>query len=106
DRRPSEVLTIANHILGTGQMSLAKYLFITDKHDDPQLHTHNVEAYFRHVLERIDWNRDVHFHTQTSIDTLDYSGTGLNTGSKAVFAAVGTPVRSLATAVELPEALP
>lgn len=106
DRRPSEVLTIANHILGTGQMSLAKYLFITDKQDDPQLHTHHVEAYFRHVLERIDWGRDVHFHTQTSIDTLDYSGTGLNTGSKAVFAAVGPPVRSLAGTVQLPESLP
>ena len=30
-RKPQELLTISNHILGTGQMSLAKYLFICDE---------------------------------------------------------------------------
>ncbi|MCP4123245.1 MAG: UbiD family decarboxylase [Bacteroidetes bacterium] len=100
DRQPKEVLTIANHILGTGQMSLAKFLFITDKEDDPKLHTHDVAAYFKHVLQRIDWRRDVHFHTKTSIDTLDYSGTGLNSGSKAVFAAVGPTIRTLSNSTD------
>src|SRR5436190_2473002 len=33
-KQPAEILTIANHILGTGQLSLAKFLFITA--DDPQ----------------------------------------------------------------------
>ncbi len=107
EKQPKEVLTIANHILGTGQMSLAKYLFITDKEDDPKLTTHQVEAYFKHVLERINWERDVHFYTKTSIDTLDYSGTGLNSGSKVVFAAVGEPLRELAnsfnTTLQLPD---
>lgn len=42
-----------------------------------------------YILERIDLQRDIHFQTNTTIDTLDYSGTGLNTGSKVVFAAVG-----------------
>jgi 4-hydroxy-3-polyprenylbenzoate decarboxylase len=98
-RHPSEVLTIANHILGTGQMSLAKFLFITDVQDDPTLTTHQVERYFRHVLARVDWRRDVHFQTNTSMDTLDYSGTGLNLGSKVVIAAVGKPIRELASKV-------
>ncbi|MGC3969244.1 MAG: hypothetical protein QM775_18355 [Pirellulales bacterium] len=41
------------------------------------------------MLERVDWRRDLHFQTQTTIDTLDYSGSGLNEGSKLVVAAVG-----------------
>jgi 3-polyprenyl-4-hydroxybenzoate decarboxylase len=36
-----------------------------------------VLAFFRHLLERVDWQRDLHFHTRTTIDTLDYSGTPL-----------------------------
>jgi 4-hydroxy-3-polyprenylbenzoate decarboxylase len=47
------------------------------------------------ILERIDFKRDVHFYTNTTIDTLDYSGTGINTGSKVVFAAYGEPIRQL-----------
>jgi 4-hydroxy-3-polyprenylbenzoate decarboxylase len=58
-----------------------------------------LSAYFRHVLERIDLTRDIHFYTQTSIDTLDYSGTGLNTGSKVVFAAAGDPIRTLGNSI-------
>lgn len=100
-KRPQEILTIANHILGFGQLSLAKFLFITDKEDAPSLTTHMVPDYFSHVLKRVDWTRDLHFHTQTSIDTLDYSGDGLNTGSKLVIAAAGPAVRELST--ELPE---
>lgn len=98
-RQPAELLTIANHVLGTGQLSLAKFLFITAD-DQDRLHTHLIPEYLQFVLERIDWQRDVHFYTHTTIDTLDYSGTGLNTGSKVVFAAYGDPIRSLAT--ELP----
>ena len=52
---------------------------------------------------RINLQRDVHFYTHTTIDTLDYSGTGLNSGSKVVFAAYGDVVRELAT--EAPPAL-
>ena len=100
-KRPQEILTIANHILGFGQLSLAKFLFITDKEDNPALNTHMIPEYFAHVLERVDWTRDIHFHTMTSIDTLDYSGDGLNTGSKVVIAAAGPKKRDLGT--ELPE---
>jgi 4-hydroxy-3-polyprenylbenzoate decarboxylase len=101
-QRPAELLTIANHILGTGQLSLAKFLFIAA---DPtgRLCTHDIEDYLRFVLERIDLRRDLHFHTETTIDTLDYSGHGLNSGSKLVLASCGTPIRTLST--ELPECL-
>ena len=92
DRKPQEILTIANHILGKNQLSLAKYLFISAREDDETLSTNDAEAFLKHMLERIDLNRDVHFYTQTTIDTLDYSGEGLNAGSKVVFAAAG-PVR-------------
>jgi 4-hydroxy-3-polyprenylbenzoate decarboxylase len=107
ERKPQEILTIANHILGKNQLSLAKYLFIAAKEDAPELDIHDLEAFLQHVLERIDLTRDIHFYTKTTIDTLDYSGDGLNTGSKLVLAAVGKPRRNLGqelpVGIELPE---
>lgn len=97
-KQPAELLTIANHILGTGQLSLAKFLFITAD-DTQQLTTHHVHEFFEYMFERIDLTRDIHFHTNTTIDTLDYSGTGLNTGSKVVFAAYGDKQRKLSKEV-------
>jgi 4-hydroxy-3-polyprenylbenzoate decarboxylase len=102
-RKPQELLTCANALLGQGQLSLAKYLLIVAHEDNPDLDIHDIPAFFRHLLERIDWASDVHFQTSTTIDTLDYSGTGLNEGSKVVLAAAGPPRRVLP--VELPQAL-
>ncbi|MDP6114964.1 MAG: UbiD family decarboxylase [Planctomycetota bacterium] len=93
--RPQELLTQANAILGQGQMSLAKYLMIGSVQDNPDLDVEDIEAFLRHILERVDWKRDLHFQTCTTIDTLDYSGTGLNEGSKVVVAAVGPKRRDL-----------
>lgn len=101
-KQPAEILTIANHILGTGQLSLAKFLFITAD-DSDQLNTHDVQYYFEYVLKCIDLTRDIHFYTNTTIDTLDYSGSGLNRGSKVVFAAYGDVKRELCS--EVPSAL-
>jgi len=101
-KQPSELLTIANRILGTGQLSLAKYLFIAAEENQP-LSTHREAEFLQYVLERIDLRRDLHFQTNTTIDTLDYSGTGLNTGSKVVFAACGDKKRELCK--EVPEPL-
>jgi len=101
-KQPAEILTIANHVLGTGQLSLAKFLFITAD-DTLQLHTHHVQEYLEYIFERIDLTRDLHFHTNTTIDTLDYSGTGLNSGSKLVLAAYGDKKRELCR--EVPTAL-
>jgi 4-hydroxy-3-polyprenylbenzoate decarboxylase len=82
ERRPQEILTIANHILGKNQLSLAKYLFICAQRTTRPWTSTTCVAFFRHMLERVDTTRDLHFHTMTTIDTLDYSGTGLNSGSK------------------------
>jgi len=98
NKRPAEILTLANRILGTGQLSLAKFLFITAA-DEQVLSTHREDEFLTYILERIDLSRDIHFYTNTTIDTLDYSGTGLNTGSKVVFAAYGKPLRALGTKV-------
>lgn len=86
--KPSEILTLSNHILGTGQLSLAKYLFITAEYDR-KVNTKNIKDYFTYFFERFDAREDLHFHTNTSIDTLDYSGGELNRGSKVVFASYG-----------------
>ncbi len=95
DRKPQEILTIANAILGQGQLSLAKYLLIAAGEDDPGLGVHDVAMFLRHVLERADWTRDLHFQTRTTMDTLDYSGFKVNEGSKLVIAAAGKPLRRL-----------
>lgn len=100
EKKPQEILTIANHILGKSQLSLAKYLFICSKEDDPSLKTSNIQRFFKHILERIDLSRDLHFYTRTTIDTLDYSGTDINSGSKVAIAAAGDKKRDLWT--ELP----
>jgi len=97
-RQPAELLTQACAILGQGQMSLAKYLLIVDHQDQPALDIHDIGAFFCHLLQRVDWRRDLHFHTCTTIDTLDYSGGALNEGSKLVIAAAGPAVRDLPAA--------
>ncbi len=103
---PAELLTQANAILGNGQLSLAKYLMILNHGDVPQLNIEDINAFVVALLERIDWRRDLHFQTRTTIDTLDYSGDGMNQGSKVVMAAVGPRRRELPVACEhlrLPE---
>lgn len=102
-RTPQELLTTANAILGQGQLSLAKYLLIVAQEDCPELEIHHIDHFFRHLLERVDWENDLHFQTRTTIDTLDYSGSGFNQGSKVVIAAAGPKRRDLGT--EIPATL-
>ena len=100
DREPLELLKTANAILGFNQASLTKYLLIAavedfaDSEGKPPQTTivRDVEKFFTHILERIDFARDLHFETCTSIDTLDYTGGRINHGSKVTIAAAG-PVR-------------
>lgn len=99
-RRPQELLTISNHILGKGQLSLAKYLFIVAQEDNPNLDVQNEYDFFQHFFKRVDWSRDLHFQTKTTMDTLDYSSTGkINEGSKLVCAAVGEERRMLSSSI-------
>ena len=113
NKKPAEILTIANHILGTGQLSLAKFVWITaeakkskekceininDTNAKP-LDVNNVPEFLQYMLSRMDFSNDLHFYTNTTMDTLDYSGDGLNTGSKLVLAAYGDVRRKLATTI-------
>jgi len=118
EREPLELLKTANALLGFNQVSLAKYLMVAAKEDagvkqpagvdarKPQdackkqdaaglLDVRNVPAFFAHMLERMDFARDLHFQTSTFIDTLDYTGTRLNHGSKLVIASAGVKRREL-----------
>ncbi len=101
-KRPAELLTQANRILGTGQLSLAKYLFISAD-ETTEINCHDTKAFFKYVFERFDLTRDLHFYTKTTIDTLDYSGNSINEGSKLVVAAYGEKQRELS--IVIPSAL-
>jgi 4-hydroxy-3-polyprenylbenzoate decarboxylase len=104
--RPAELLTQAASILGQGQLSLAKYLFIVNGGDAPGLDAHDIRGFLAWLLARADWRRDCHFHTETTIDTLDYSGSGFNAGSKLVVAARGPAIRDLPTTLPAGVSLP
>ncbi len=103
EKRPEEILTIAHRILGSGQTSLAKYLIILAEDKDHLIDSHDYETFFEYFLTRVRWERDLHFTTNTTIDTLDYSGEGWNAGSKVVMACCGEQVRMLSS--KLPERL-
>ncbi len=105
-RRPRELLTLANALLGHGQLSLAKYLWIAAGEDNPALDVRNPSDFFRHILERVDWRRDLHFQTCTTLDTLDYTSGRLNEGSKVVIAAAGPATRTLPVSFDGRLALP
>ena len=100
-RAPRELLTHASRILGTGQLSLAKYLMICAHEDNPDLDVNDEKAFFIHMLERIDFASDLHFFTKTTMDTLDYSTQNITLGSKLVIAAAGEKRRHLK--VEFPQ---
>lgn len=94
-REPMELHKVANALLGFNQASLAKYLVIAAKEDSEKLSVRNIPEFFTHILERLHIERDLHFQTSTTIDTLDYSGTSLNHGSKVIISAAGEPCRTL-----------
>ena len=105
-RRPRELLTAALHLLGTTQTALAKYVLLAAHEDAPGLSARHVPAFFRHILERTDFSRDLHFITQTSADTLDYTGLGLHEGSRLIWVAAGEARRQLHTGADVPGSLP
>ncbi len=106
DPMPRELLTHAHAILGKGQLSLAKYLIICAHEDDPGLDVNDEKQFLMHVLERMDFSRDLHFITRTTMDTLDYSGQQIHQGSKVVMAAAGPVKRRLSDALPEDVSLP
>lgn len=75
--------------------------------DAPGLCARDVPAFLRHLLERTDFSRDLHFLTRSTSDTLDYTGCGLHEGSKLIWASAGEKRRELGLelrgAPDLPE---
>jgi UbiD family decarboxylase len=86
-----EALGTAFRILGEGQLTLTKFLILTDRSMDLA----NFPLLLETVLERFDPLRDLFVFDHTSHDTLDYTGPRLNHGSKAVLMGVGDPIRKL-----------
>jgi len=108
NRRAAELHTLAHAILGFGQLSLAKYLFLAAEEDDSSLSVYDTARFLQHVLQRVDWREDVHFVTRTTADTLDYTDSELHRGSKLFVTVSGKPRRHLAgtPATPFPESLP
>ncbi|MCZ8516778.1 UbiD family decarboxylase [Paenibacillus filicis] len=96
-----EALTTAFRILGEGQLTLTKFLLLTDQPIDLERFPELLEA----VLSRFEPATDLFIFNHTSHDTLDYTGDRLNHGSKAVMLGVGEPKREL-PAVYMGGALP
>ncbi|SPN73472.1 4-hydroxybenzoate decarboxylase subunit C,3-octaprenyl-4-hydroxybenzoate decarboxylase,3-polyprenyl-4-hydroxybenzoate decarboxylase and related decarboxylases,menaquinone biosynthesis decarboxylase, SCO4490 family,3-octaprenyl-4-hydroxybenzoate carboxy-lyase [Chlamydia serpentis] len=86
-----ESLATALRILGEGQLSLTKFLMITDQEVSLEKFTVVLET----ILERLQPHRDLIIFSETANDTLDYTGPSLNKGSKGIFMGIGTAIRTL-----------
>ena len=85
NRYPREAFAAGLRILGEGQLSLTKFLIITDG----ELDVSDFPKLWTHVLERIRWDRDLFVFANVSQDTLDYTGPSVNKGSKAMMIGLG-----------------
>lgn len=85
DRYPREAFAAGLRILGEGQLSLTKFLLVTDANLDVA----HFPRLWQHILERIQWDRDLFVFANVSQDTLDYTGPSVNKGSKAMMLGLG-----------------
>ncbi|MCK4839843.1 MAG: UbiD family decarboxylase, partial [Desulfobulbaceae bacterium] len=85
NRYPREAFASGLRILGEGQLSLTKFLIVTDGDIDVS----DFKKLWVHVLERIDWQSDLYVFANVSQDTLDYTGPSVNKGSKALMMGLG-----------------
>jgi UbiD family decarboxylase len=90
-RYAREALASAFRILGEGQLSLTKFLLVTDQPVDLR----DFPATLSHVLARTRPEADLYVFSNTAMDTLDYTGPRVNEGSKGVWMGLGDPVREL-----------
>ncbi|QQS42058.1 MAG: UbiD family decarboxylase [Acidobacteriota bacterium] len=91
ERYAREALGAGFRILGEGQLSLTKFLMLTDKPQDLS----EFKPLFEHILARVDWETDFFIFDRTSFDTLDYASGKINHGSKAMLVGVGDAKREL-----------
>src|SRR5688572_25454216 len=90
-RYKREAMASAFRILGEGQLSLTKFLFVTDRH----VNVKDFRATLEHVLARTRPQTDLYVFSNLSMDTLDYTGPAVNEGSKGVWLGLGDAVREL-----------
>lgn len=91
ERYSREALGAGFRILGEGQLSLTKFLLLTDKPQDLR----DFKTLFEYILERVNWESDFFIFDRTSFDTLDYASGKINHGSKAMLVGVGEKKREL-----------
>lgn len=89
DRYPREAFASGLRILGEGQLSLSKFLIVTDGDIDVA----DFKKLWVHILERVNWQSDLFIFANVSQDTLDYTGPSVNTGSKAMLMGLGKKTR-------------
>ena len=92
ERYGREALSAGFRILGEGQLTLTKFLLLTDTPQDLR----DFRSLFEHILARVDWQRDLFIFSQTAFDTLDYASGKINHGSKAILMGLGEAKRELA----------
>jgi 3-polyprenyl-4-hydroxybenzoate decarboxylase len=91
ERYRREAMGSAFRILGEGQLSLTKFLLVTDRDVDLT----DFKGTLTHVLARTRPESDLYVFSNLSMDTLDYTGPTVNEGSKGVWLGLGDPVRTL-----------
>lgn len=89
ERYPREAFAAGLRILGEGQLSLTKFLLLTDG----SLDVADFPKLWQHILERIRWEQDLFVFANVSQDTLDYTGPAVNSGSKAMMLGLGREKR-------------
>lgn len=85
NRYPREAFACGLRVLGEGQLSLSKFLLLTDGDVDIT----DFSVLWPHILERIKWDQDLFVFANVSQDTLDYTGPSVNKGSKAMMMGLG-----------------
>jgi UbiD family decarboxylase len=91
DRYPREAFSSGLRILGEGQLSLTKFLILTDG----DINIDNFATLWVHVLERVNWQQDLFVFANVSQDTLDYTGPSVNNGSKALLMGLGREAKNV-----------
>src|SRR5919107_176541 len=89
ERYKREALVSGFRILGEGQLSLTKFLILTDTPRDLR----DFRGLFEHVLARFRPETDLFVFSNVSQDTLDYTSGTVNRGSKAVMLGLGDAAR-------------
>jgi UbiD family decarboxylase len=91
ERYAREALVSGFRILGEGQLSLTKFLLLTDTPQDLR----DFPRLLEHILARASFESDLFIFSNVSMDTLDYTSGKINQGSKAILLGLGEAVRDL-----------